>query len=65
MGFCIDKIAHHIAVDLGFDPRDNAVFEPHWNTEGLCDYVFANREDHSNIIIQFFPDDLDIDWDGT
>jgi len=60
--FLYNTIAYHLLKTLNFDPRDNAVFEPHWNAEGLMYYVIANREDHSNCMFKFYPENLDIDW---
>jgi hypothetical protein len=57
-----DNFAYHIAHVLGFLPDDDAVYEPHYNDYGICHYVFASRKDRSNCIIQFTPEELDIDW---
>jgi len=54
--------ASQICTVLGFDPRDTCVYQPHWNDDNVGHFTFANRQDHSNIIIQFDPSEMDPPW---
>ena len=54
--------AWYVCNQLGFDRRKTTVYQPHYDETGKGHFTFANRIDHSNIILKFDPNEFPPDW---
>ncbi len=54
--------AWYVCNKLSFDRRPSTVYQPHYDEAEKGHFTFANRMDHSNIILQFDPDEFPPDW---
>jgi len=58
--FYSDKVAYKILKTQGFDPRDTAVYEPHYNESEELYYTFCNWQDNTNIIFKIDTEEIDL-----